>query len=162
MFYKYNTIFYHKLTLENFFYLCYFIIRVNEQAMTNENVPVKKNPKTNDHLANERTFLAWIRTSISLMGFGFVIVKFAVFIRQMAMMVGDASPQTNPRGSAVVGVVMVAFGALVAIFGYIQFRKVEKRIDAEDYRPSSSLSLLITICILIVSILLMLYLIRTI
>ncbi|QEM08229.1 DUF202 domain-containing protein [Mucilaginibacter rubeus] len=32
-----------------------------------------------DHLANERTFLAWIRTSIALMGFGFVVVKFSLF-----------------------------------------------------------------------------------
>ncbi len=33
-----------------------------------------------DHLANKRTFLAWVRTGIALMGFGFVISKFEIFI----------------------------------------------------------------------------------
>ena len=42
-----------------------------------EEIKTKGSP--NDHLANERTFLAWIRTSIAFIGFGFVIVKFAVF-----------------------------------------------------------------------------------
>jgi putative membrane protein len=42
-----------------------------------------------DYLANERTFLAWVRTSIALMGFGFVIVKFALFIRQISYVLGE-------------------------------------------------------------------------
>ncbi|WP_345229811.1 DUF202 domain-containing protein [Olivibacter ginsenosidimutans] len=37
----------------------------------------------NDHLANERTFLAWIRTSLTFMGLGFVVVKFSLFIKQL-------------------------------------------------------------------------------
>jgi len=35
-------------------------------------------------MANERTFLAWIRTSIGIMAFGFVVEKFAFFVRQMS------------------------------------------------------------------------------
>jgi len=34
-----------------------------------------------EHLANERTLLAWMRTSIAIMAFGFVVVKFSLFIR---------------------------------------------------------------------------------
>lgn len=34
-----------------------------------------------DHMANERTFLAWIRTSIGIMAFGFVVEKFALKLR---------------------------------------------------------------------------------
>ena len=37
------------------------------------------------HMANERTFLAWIRTSIGIMAFGFVVEKFALFIKQMSI-----------------------------------------------------------------------------
>lgn len=40
------------------------------------------------HLANERTILTWIRTSIALMGFGFVVVKFSLFIRQLTVAPG--------------------------------------------------------------------------
>jgi hypothetical protein len=43
---------------------------------------VLEKPRVADHLANERTFLAWIRTSIGIMGFGFVVVKFSRFLRQ--------------------------------------------------------------------------------
>ncbi len=55
----------------------------------NEEVKSKKSAGPADHLANERTFLAWIRTSIALMGFGFVIVKFALFIREISIALGD-------------------------------------------------------------------------
>ena len=37
------------------------------------------------HMANERTFLAWIRTSIGIMAFGFVVEKFALFMKQCLM-----------------------------------------------------------------------------
>ena len=73
---------------------------------------IKKQSNPSDHLANERTFLAWIRTSIALMGFGFVIVKFALFIREVSIALGDKI-STPPKGySAIIGVVMVAFGAI--------------------------------------------------
>ncbi len=42
-----------------------------------------------DHMANERTFLAWIRTSVGVMAFGFVVEKFALFIRQLSSFLGN-------------------------------------------------------------------------
>jgi uncharacterized membrane protein YidH (DUF202 family) len=51
-------------------------------AMSDEHSP-RRNPS--DHLANGRTFLASIRTSIAIMGFGFVAVKFALFIKQISL-----------------------------------------------------------------------------
>ena len=41
---------------------------------------IKSQGSAGDHLANERTFLAWIRTSIGIMAFGFVVVKFSLFL----------------------------------------------------------------------------------
>jgi putative membrane protein len=43
------------------------------------------------HMANERTFLAWIRTSIGIMAFGFVVEKFALFIKLMSLIFGKAT-----------------------------------------------------------------------
>ena len=78
-----------------------------------------------DHLANERTFLAWVRTSIALMGFGFVIVKFALFIKQISLALGkDVTPQGKGY-SAVIGVTMVAFGAIITVLAYIRYRTIE-------------------------------------
>ena len=110
-----------------------------------------------DHLANERTFLAWIRTSIALMGFGFVIVKFALFIRQISFALGEKTPQGKGY-SAIIGVTMVALGALMATLAYVRYRKIEKQLNNNTYFPSKWLSALVTFSIIIGAVLLVLYL----
>ena len=50
---------------------------------TTENKKSTKVPNRRDHMANERTFLAWVRTSIGIMAFGFVVEKFALFIKRL-------------------------------------------------------------------------------
>ena len=111
-----------------------------------------------DYLANERTFLAWIRTSIALMGFGFVIVKFAVFLRQAAMLTNQQLPLQQNRFSVITGFVMVVLGALMATFAYIRYRNIQKQLQNNDYFPSQGLSLLVTAVLVIGSILLLFYL----
>jgi putative membrane protein len=76
--------------------------------MENEETGNEKPAGPADHLANERTFLAWIRTSIALMGFGFVIVKFALFIRQLTLVLGEKATVPSKGHSAEIGVTMVA------------------------------------------------------
>ena len=39
---------------------------------------------TREHLANERTFLAWVRTALGLIGLGFVLARMGLFLRQLA------------------------------------------------------------------------------
>ena len=110
-----------------------------------------------DYLANERTFLAWIRTSIALMGFGFVIVKFAVFIRQVGYVTGRQIALPENRSSAITGIVMVVLGGLMATFAYIRYRLIEKQLQQNAFFPTSWLSILVTVCIVIGSILLVFY-----
>ncbi len=112
-----------------------------------------------DHLANERTFLAWIRTSIALMGFGFVIVKFALFVREITVALGSKTGVLPTKGySAVIGVIMVALGAIMSLLAYLRYRHIEQQLENNDYFPSKWLSLLVTISIVIGSILLVIYL----
>jgi putative membrane protein len=57
-------------------------LRSNKPKKNQENseTPKRRNPsRVRDHLANERTYLAWMRTAISLMGFGVVIVRLRFF-----------------------------------------------------------------------------------
>lgn len=118
----------------------------------------KKPAGAADYLANERTFLAWIRTSIALMGFGFVIVKFALFIRQISIALGQKVTVPGKGYSAIIGVIMVALGAIMATLAYIRYRNIEKQLANGSYFPSRWLSILVTLSIVIGSILLVLYL----
>ena len=66
------------------------------------------------YLAAERTFLAWIRTSLALMGFGFLIARFAFLIRatdMSGMPIESGRPVFSPR----LGFAMVIFGVAVSV-----------------------------------------------
>jgi putative membrane protein len=144
------------------------------------------NKRISDHLANERTFLAWIRTSIGIMAFGFVVVRFSLFIRQLTTLLNHAAtpgaagagdvPSTGGatasdlakavsavpgRGhSAFIGIVLVASGLLTTLFAFIRFRKTQAWIESGDYRTESPLIWLVTAFILLVSVLLIIYLLQ--
>jgi putative membrane protein len=118
----------------------------------------KKSAGPADYLANERTFLAWIRTSIALMGFGFVIVKFALFIRQISIALGDKAALSGKGYSAMIGVTMVAFGAIMATLAYLRYHRIEKQLNNNTYFPSKWLSVLVTLSIIVGAVLLVLYL----
>jgi len=104
--------------------------------------------KSREHLANERTFLAWIRTSIALMGFGFVIVKFTLFLKEISLLI-EAKAVLSKGYSAMVGVIMVAFGVIIAILAFLQYKKYENQLNKNTYVSSSMLSLFVTLIILI-------------
>ncbi len=118
----------------------------------------EKQAGASDHLANERTFLAWIRTSIAMMGFGFVIVKFALFIRQITAVLHQPNINANKSFSAVIGVIMVAFGAVIAALSFVRYRTVERQLNNGSYSSSQWLLMVVTASIIIGSILLVLYL----
>lgn len=121
------------------------------------------------HMANERTFLAWIRTSIGIMAFGFVVEKFALFIKQMSIILGNSNLDkidktvTPSHGySAIAGIFLVGLGTLMGLLALIRYKKVEKQIDAETYEPSSILDMLLALSVLAVGIFLVMYLIHSI
>jgi putative membrane protein len=117
--------------------------------------------KSREHLANERTFLAWIRTSIALMGFGFVIVKFTFFLKEISLLL-ETKGVSSKGYSAIVGVIMVALGVIIAILAFLQYKKYESQLNSNSYVSSSMLSLFITLIILIGGIILILYLLSSI
>jgi putative membrane protein len=90
-----------------------------------------------DHAANERTFLAWVRTAIAVMAFGFVIERFDLFLQVIA-------PQTqrplSPHGqffANLAGLAFIAIGvAIIAIAGF-RFARTTKEIETDDEMPSS-------------------------
>jgi putative membrane protein len=82
--------------------------------------------------AAERTLLAWQRSAIALMGFGFVVERFGLFL-QMATHQADSSSQRSFSLSA--GVLLLVLGALVALISARQFRQVAKNLDPSVVPP---------------------------
>ena len=117
-----------------------------------------RDTKLREHLANERTFLAWIRTSIALMGLGFVIVKFGLFWKEIATMLKDLDITFSEGFSAMVGTGMVATGVVLAFFAYFQYKKVETQINRQTYKSSSLISVVLTLFIVISGFLLVVHL----
>jgi putative membrane protein len=122
----------------------------------------KNDTKLREHLANERTFLAWVRTSIALVGLGFVIVKFALFLNEIALLFQDENIPRSEGFSAVIGVIMVAFGVALYPFAFFQYKKVEKQINSQAYKSSSLLSGWLTFAMVIGGIILILHLLTNI
>ena len=112
-------------------------------------------------MANERTFLAWIRTSIGIMAFGFVVEKFALFVNQITLLTGvnpEHTLNTAPTYSPVIGFILILLGAFASVMAYVKFRITTKQIDNENYRPFYLFDLILTIAVLVAGIILAFYL----
>jgi putative membrane protein len=86
-------------------------------------------------MAAERTFLAWIRTGIALLAFGFVVARFGIFLRQVAVL-GGAAPAGGPGVSLYVGLGLVSTGVAVCIVSAIRHARYIRAIDAGRFRAS--------------------------
>jgi putative membrane protein len=106
--------------------------------MTN---PLPKEETLRVHQANERTLLAWIRTGIALMAFGFAIERFALFMRQIAAFASTVQLQRSPSlGSTWIGASLVALGMLANLLATIRYARVRRAIErGEVGAPSGGL-----------------------
>jgi putative membrane protein len=118
-----------------------------------------ENKNVTNHLANERTFLAWVRTSIGIMAFGFVVVKFSLFVKQLSLLLGKENIIHQKGYSAIMGIVLVAVGSVTSILAYVRYRVTEKQINNDEYRSSSLLISILIALIFLISIFLTAYLI---
>ena len=83
-------------------------------------------------LAAERTLLAWVRTGLALMGFGFVVARFGLFLRELAEARGGPVPQGR-GGSAWLGVGLVVLGVVVlGVAGWRHWRYTNTLLSGGD------------------------------
>lgn len=111
------------------------------------------------HMANERTFLAWVRTSIAIMAFGFVVERFAIFMNQLsAILCGGAAGVTQQAGAlpssktSWVGPCLVGVGAVMGLLAFVRYKKTERQIDEGSYQPSLVLDTLLILAVACVGI----------
>ena len=139
-------------------------------AKGSENKKLSKIANRRVHMANERTFLAWIRTSIGIMAFGFVVEKFALFLKQVSFFLGKVGPPrpeslpphlTPPGWSSIFGIFLVGLGALMGVLAFIRYKKTEKQIDQDTWHPSLLLDILLTMAIAAIGVFLIIYLVHS-
>ena len=93
----------------------------------------KDDERVRDHLANERTYLAWMRTSISTMGFGIVIAKLR-YLFAAGTMVPSSSGVVHASN---IGLLFTVVGLLTAVIATRHFFQIRKQIREQRYNASS-------------------------
>jgi putative membrane protein len=116
-----------------------------------------------DHAANERTFLAWVRTGITVMALGFVIERLDLFLASLALAAQDQKvPVTGQAEIHALSVSLVALGIALIVGSSYRFVDINRAIDDQAERPfrATLMPLGMALLLLAVGILLLLYLLR--
>lgn len=117
------------------------------------------NKMINEHMSNERTFLSWIRTGIGIMVFGFVIVKFSLFVNQLPASFFQDSTIPKNGFTIFLGIGLVLTGALTILLSYFKYKQTHKLLQKGDYLYSTLLLTILTVAIFLMSIIIIAYLI---
>lgn len=98
-----------------------------------------------DHAANERTFLAWVRTGIATIAFGFVVEKFNLFVRTIAD-VGASGAATRLRLNRLSGafshydgLALTVIGMAIIVLSLVRFVRTSRMIDDQQSHSAGSI-----------------------
>lgn len=89
------------------------------------------------YLAAERTLMSWIRTGLAMMGFGFVVSRFGLFLQELALLRGNPESESGD-GSLWAGVALVLLGVIVNIYAaasHVRFARRFRRGEAAKHDP---------------------------
>jgi len=102
-----------------------------------------QNPnRARDHLANERTFLAWVRTGAAIVVFGFAIGRFSIAIRQLTAFQGHPVHATGL--SVWMGTSTIVAGVVLVVAGLLRYRRTRAQLDADQFQPAGFVLDLVT------------------
>lgn len=96
--------------------------------------PVEQDPRV--YFAAERTFLAWIRTGLALMGIGFAVSRFGLFLRQVTAVEAHLPTNTHTTGVSLwSGVALVALGVIVTLSSVYQHLRLARELSSGTWKP---------------------------
>lgn len=102
--------------------------------MIREMAEAEKDPRV--WLAAERTLLAWIRTGLAMMGFGFVVARFGLFLRELEAAQHTTTP-ASPRLSLYFGTTLVFIGVVVNIWAAFSHMRMLRRFSDGTWTPQT-------------------------
>jgi len=89
-----------------------------------------------DHSANERTFLAWVRTAIAVMAFGFLVERFDLFLKLVApSLAGRSLSVPSQKFGNEAGLALIILGTAIVAIAAVRFLRTAKAIDSDAIRP---------------------------
>jgi putative membrane protein len=98
---------------------------------------MSKIDRQREHQANERTFLAWLRTSIALIGFGLTISRFGLFLHELQSHITNQSNLTHSFiSSQSIGISLVIVGIIIIILAVWRYNQVFLQIEQANYQPN--------------------------
>jgi putative membrane protein len=118
---------------------------------------IENSNRARDHLANERTFLAWVRTSVAIVVFGFAIGRFAIALRQLTELQGHAPKSTGL--SVWMGTISILVGVVMVVAGLARYRKTRALLDEGKFEPAGFIVGLVTVITVLFGLVLAAYLI---
>jgi len=93
----------------------------------------------NDHAANERTFLAWVRTAIAIMAFGFLVEKFDLFLEIAGKsLAGRTLSVGGQLVGNIAGLLLIALGGATMVLAILRFHKTAIAIDRTEKQPGTA------------------------
>ena len=129
--------------------------RLDQGADVKADIPDDK--RATEYLANERTFLAWVRTSIAIMSLGFVVARFGLWLRELAARLAPQAPMHGSGSSVPIGLGMIALGGAIILVAAWRFGVVHRQIDAGKVEADSRLVTLMTVAMAALALLMMGY-----
>ena len=91
-----------------------------------------------DHAANERTFLAWVRTAIAIMAFGFLVEKFDLFLEIASKSFGGRTLSVGGQlVGNIAGLLLIALGGATMVLAILRFHKTAVEIDSKEKQPGT-------------------------
>ena len=123
------------------------------------NIPEDK--KASEYLANERTFLAWIRTSIAVISLGFVVAKFGVWMRELVARLSPQNPMHSTGMSLPLGVTMMALGGVLAVLAALHYHFVNQSIDRGEVKANRGLIIFVTTAVAFLAAMIIAYMLLT-
>jgi len=105
----------------------------------------------NDYAANERTFLAWVRTAIALMAFGFLLERFDLFLQMAALTMGNKAPHIADAGfGRGAGLGLLVAGVAITAVATMRFVKNAKDIASDEVKSNKGRGVDIALAVLLV------------
>ena len=115
------------------------------------NATIDESKRATEYLANERTFLAWIRTSVAVVSLGFVLTRFSVWLREIAIQPEPQFPVHRAGVSLPIGVAMMIFGGLLSVLAAWRYHVVNRDIERGRVRADRGLVILVTVAMALLS-----------